>query len=392
MTSADNAISNAVSIVSVAQANTSAAVTSVNNRVSAISTNVTSALNLISAISQQVSVLSARVASNSAQMVSADNAISNAVSIVSVAAAAKNLIITVLDEGVTILSNPTAIDFTGAGVSVSVSGTKAVIIIPGGAGGGSVTSANFVSLRGLVQSNSADFTSFKASINNFGDVSAVPTADQQVMTWNSAAGQWVASTITAGVGSVTSAELSAVSAAAKSAIDIVSAQVASVNSALLVRIGGILDTQIRITSTLQSTAGSALVDVSGLILTVAADQTWRVEGYLLISTSAATAGLKMGFSVPVLSTPRYTKIIAGSAGQSATVAGGGGQLQISGSSALLSITGIGPAGAAVPVKFDAMFNVASAGTFTLQACGIASTAASPMHFLPGSYMIAYRIK
>jgi hypothetical protein len=134
------------------------------------------------------------------------------------------------------------------------------------------------------------------------------------------------------------------------------------------------------------------VDISGMVLTVAADETWRIEGYLLMSTSAATAGLRMGFSVPPLSLPRYTKIIAGSAAQSATIAGGGGQLQVSGQSIMLSITGIGPAGAAVPVKFDAIFNVASAGTVRLMACGIASTAASPLHIMAGTYMIAYRIK
>lgn len=174
MTSADNAISNAVSIVSAAQATTSAAVTSVNQVVSVLSQQ-------ISVISQQVSVLSARVESNSAQMTSADNAISNAVSVVSAAAALKNLIITVIDEGVTTLSNPTAFDFVGAGVQVSVSGSKAVVSI-GGGGAASVTSAEYTSLVDRVSANSAQMTSADNAISNaVSIVSAAQASTQSVV-------------------------------------------------------------------------------------------------------------------------------------------------------------------------------------------------------------------
>lgn len=563
MTSADNAIS-AVAADALSKANT------VSNAVSVLSVVVSNTVSAVQANSADVTSLKNRVSANSAQMVSADNAISNAVSIVSVAVTTKNTIITVIDEGTSVLSNPAFLEFTGAGVSVSVSGTKAVIIIPGGAGGGSVTSADFVSLRGLVQSNSAqmtsadnaisaavvvvsalvstvasalsvrintvsnavsalsldsltnvslatppndgdvlmynasanewhssaapggtasvtsaehlslvdrvsanstqmvsadnaisavaadalskanavsnavsvlsvvvsntvsavqansadvtslknrvsaisaDLTSFKQSINNFGDVSAVPS-DQQVLTWSSAAGAWVASTITAGVGSVTSAEVSAVSAAAASAdatlsvrIDSVaslasnaisaiqanSAQMTSADNALSVRIGGILDTEIRIVSNTQSTNGSALVDVSGMVLTVGANETWEFYGVLLVSTSATTVGLRAGLSVTPLSTPRYIKFVGGSAAQSATVAGGGGQLQVSGNSIMLSLTGIGAAGAAIPINFNGLFNTTSAGTIRLMTCGIASTAASPLHIMPGTYMVCKRL-
>lgn len=516
MTSADNAISNAVSIVSAAQADTSAAVTSVNQ--------------IVSVISQQVSVLSARVAANSAQMVSADNAISNAVSIVSVAQAATsaaqaatsaavtsvNQVVSVLSQQVSVLSarvGSNSADFTSFKQSinnfgdvstsspasaqvlryVSATGQWTNQTITGGSG--SVTSANFVSLRSVVQANSAQMVSADNAISNAVSVvsaavasvqSAVSalqfpaiesvtsavysvveadrgkikyftnatsievilgnglTSGFQAVIWRgSAAGELKLSAVTTlesqgtvlsaintaatiihkgsnvwmaagafagggGAGSVTSAELSAVSAAAQAANSALSAQMASAilneasvrsaaDAALSVRIdsaggGPFLNTQIRIVSSMQSTNGSALVAVSGLVLSVNANETWKIEGYLLISTSAATAGLRAGFSVPPLSLPRYAKFIAGSAAQSATIAGGAGQLPVSGQSITLSITGIGPAGAAVPVKFDAFFNVASAGTVNLMACGIASTAASPLHIMAGSYMICYRVK
>lgn len=440
MTSADNAISNAVSIVSAAQAVTSAAVTSVNQ--------------IVSVISQQVSVLSARVNSNSAQMTSADNAISNAVSIVSVAIASVQSVVSTLQypaiESVTsavysvveadrgkikYFTNATSIEVVlpngltsgfqavlwrgsaagqlkisaattleSQGTVLSSINTAATIInrgsniwlaagaFAGGGGTASVTSAQVASIASVVaansvqlasvasvvHANSADFTSFKASINNFGDVSAVPS-DQQVLTWNSAAGQWVASTITAGIGSVTSAELSAVSAAAQSANNVLSSRMF------------FLDSKILMMSSLQSTNGSALVDVSGMVLTVAADETWVLNGYLVVSTSAATAGVRAGFSVTPLSLPRLANFIGASAGQSAGVRIGAGQLQVSGSSVILSLAATG-AGTPTQIKFDAIFNVASAGTVRLQACGIASTAASPLHIMPGTYMICYRVK
>ena len=544
MTSADNAISNAVSIVSAAQAVTSAAVTSVNDRVSAISTDVTSIRSVVSSLSTRLSDLTSVVSAlsqansaahvsimsaisvNSAQMTSADNAISNAVSIVSVAAASKNNIIMILSAGVSLLSNPTALDFTGAGVQVSVSGNKATISI-GGGGGGSVTSAEVfdaisvvsnavsivsaaqavtsaevtsvksvlgsvqsalshltsvvsalsqansaahVSIMSAISVNSAQMTSADNAISNavsivsaaqavtsaevtsvksvLGSVqsalshltsvvsalsqslsvlsntnsanhasimAAVSTKNPTIMIMSagtsllsspvfldftgagvqiSVSGSKATISITAGgTGSVTSAEVvqgdSAVSAAAASGIDTVSNAV----SGALVRIGGILNTQVHIVSDTQSTTASTMVDISGLVLTVDAGETWRVEGYILMSTSAAGAGMKMGYSVPPLSLPRYTRIMIGSAAvQSAAVGGAAGQLQVSGTSVIMSVTGGFVAGAPHPIKFDAVFNVASAGTFRVKACGIASTAASPLHILPGSYMICFRIK
>jgi hypothetical protein len=82
MTSADNAISNAVSIVSAAQLSTWNAV---SNEISVRAAASAALETHINTVSNAVSVVSAQVATNSAQMTSADNAISNAVSIVSAA-------------------------------------------------------------------------------------------------------------------------------------------------------------------------------------------------------------------------------------------------------------------------------------------------------------------
>jgi hypothetical protein len=148
--------------------------------------------------------------------------------------------------------------------------------------------------------------------------------------------------------------------------------------------------QIRIVSTEQSTTGSALVDISGLVLTVAAGETWEVDGMILVSTSVATAGLRLGCSVTPLSSPRWLRFNRVSGGQSGGIMGGGGLMQVSGSSTLLSLANTGSTQAGVGYK--GIFNVASSGTFRLQYGGIASVTASPINIMPGSYMKAFRLK
>jgi hypothetical protein len=82
MTSADNAISNAVSVVSAAQLSTQNALSNEISARQAASADLKSAINVVS---NAVSVISAQIATNSAQMTSADNNLSNAISVVSAA-------------------------------------------------------------------------------------------------------------------------------------------------------------------------------------------------------------------------------------------------------------------------------------------------------------------
>jgi hypothetical protein len=110
----------------------------------------------------------------------------------------------------------------------------------------------------------------------------------------------------------------------------------------------------------------------------------------MLSTSAATVGLKVGTSVPVLSLPRFIEFTRLSAGQSAGVIGGGGLMQVSGASQFLSAANAG--GVLFGVRYAGVFNVASAGTFRLMYGGTASTAASPVHIMAGSYLKAIRLK
>jgi hypothetical protein len=141
----------------------------------------------------------------------------------------------------------------------------------------------------------------------------------------------------------------------------------------------------------QSIAASALTDLSGMVLTVGADQTWKFEGMMLVSTSSPTAGLRLGFSVPPLSLPRLVVIDAVSGnGQSVGGVRAGAQLQVSGNSIILSMTSSNWGGA-VPVQFEGIFNTTSSGTFRVMAANVGSATGSPNHYV-GGYMIAYRLK
>jgi hypothetical protein len=148
-----------------------------------------------------------------------------------------------------------------------------------------------------------------------------------------------------------------------------------------------------IVSNAQAINASTLTDISGLVVTVAADETWHVEGMLLLSTSAAGAGLKIGASCPPLSSPRMILIDSLSAGGQGSVAGlkAGGQLQVSGASTWLSQVSTNGMSVPAAIEFKAMFNVASAGTFRMMAAGIASTTASPINIM-GGYMKCWRLK
>jgi hypothetical protein len=291
MTSADDAIS-------AAQAATSAAVTSVNNRVSAISTQLTSVQsalsalsqansadhvsirNLVSIVSNAVSIVSAQVATNSSDFTSFKQSInnigdvstsaptstqilvyisatgqwinttpvagsgsvtSNEASAISAAAASGintvsnavsalsvqlSLQISALSQVISALSQTNSADHVSIRNLISIV-SQAVSVV---SAANAVTSAAVTSVNNRVSAISADLTSFKVSLNNLGDVSIDTPSDGQALIYRATSAQWVNSTIVAGSGSVTSNEVSAVSAAAASAISIVSAAVVSAMS------------------------------------------------------------------------------------------------------------------------------------------------------------------
>lgn len=270
----------------------------------------------------------------------------------------------------------------------------------GGTGGGSVTSNE---LSAAAATLSTRINSVQSAVSTA--ISAIQANSAQMKSADDAISNAV-SIVSVAVG-VVSADLTSVKdrvsansatlSNAQSAIQANSAQMTSADNAISnavsivsVKVAGVPTQIVKIVSNVQSTAGSAMVDISGLILTLSAGESWQIEGRVLVSTSVATAGLKMGCSVAPLSSPRFIRFDRASTGQSGGVLAGAGQLQLSGTSQFFSAANLG--GLVNMVDIKAVLNVASAGIFQIQACGIASTAASPLHIMPGSYLICTKLK
>lgn len=499
-----NATSNAVSIVSVAQAATSAAVTSVNNRISGVSADLTSFkasinnfgdVSVPSPIDGQVIMWNTSAAKwlastipagsgsvTSNELSAAVAALSNSISVVSASNALKNPILTIQGEGVTIVSAPNVINFRGPAVSTKLSAGVVVVSIESG-GGGSVTSANFASLQSVVQANSAqmtsannaisnavsivsvaqaatsaavtsvnnrissvsaDLTSFKASINNFTDVSIVSPTSAQMLVYKSAVGKWVNSAPPGGSGSVTSQELSVVAAGLSSRIDTVSNAISVLSavfsnqlsvisaavvvlsnnvsvlsnnvSVLSVAVGDLSNNLSNLTSVanvisnqlsalggqqrtvvqnIQSIALSTYVQISGLSVTFAASAVYEIEGQIVFNVSAISA---TGYNIRLLASAFTQRYAVGAWQFTSAMAASTGGANV----ALLNhnFHGMSGAGLSVASAGTAQTNIvrvtgmiatsATGGTLNVEARVLVGTI--PMHIFYGSYLIARRLQ
>lgn len=393
-----------------------------SNEASAISAQAASAL------SQALSVLSV---TDAALSVRADS-VANAVSVVSQALSVLSTRHTSLASDVShIRSAVSNVSATSAGGG-SATGLQAVVdalsnkISATAAGAMSITSAEFTSLQSDVshirsavsnvsaQSAGGSATGLQAVINllsnkisaSGGGGGSVTSTEASAISQNASANavsivnaklstlSFTFSTVSVKGQQSVNNQLASVISDAMSAGDAVSADLTSVKSVIGAKAPWLAAKYVVI-SNLQSIAASALTDVSGMVLTVGADETWKFEGMVLVHTSGSnTAGLRLGFSTPPLSTPRFA-VFDGVSAPAQSVGGlrAGAQMAVSGSNVILSVTSsqFAAAGSAVPFGFEGIFNVASAGTFRLQAANVASATQSPTH-INGGYMIAYRLK
>lgn len=203
-----DAVSAAVPTVSV----TSAELASVDARVTSVASIASAAASAVNALSVVVSNHTSAIAANSAQMASADNAISAAAAAVSARLDSTNTVVS--NQGSAIVAN--SAQMTSADNALSA----AINVV-----------SNALSNEISVRTSAVNAVSNRLStwtLDNLADVSAPAPADGNTILWNSAQAQWVASAPPAGAGSVTSAELQAVSAAAASADGTLSVRVDSV--------------------------------------------------------------------------------------------------------------------------------------------------------------------
>ena len=285
-----------------------------------------------SVTSTELSAVSAAAASNIASVLSVANAASNAASIVS--------------QAVSI---------------VSVNAASALSIANAASAAAAAVSAAHTSLVSDVARISVNVSAISTAVSVLSNLfSTLRGGSAGAVLQKSGAGDfaWVWSTIAAGAGSVTSTELSA--------------RAPSLAASLYVTNG----TQSIATST-------ANTNISGLSFAVGANQTWQFEGVLMVSTSATTVGMKLGASVPPLSSPKFMW----ARGQSFDDQG---SLAVSANSAPISMLSV-VAGLGF-LEIRAIMNTTSSGVVQFTGAAIASATASPLHIISGSYMKAFRIK
>lgn len=345
--SADNVLSNLISALSVVVSNQSSAIVansaqttsiagalsvridSVSNNLSqnsvilsnlasaviANSADVTSLKNRVSANSATLSNALSAIATNSAQMKSADDAISNAVSVLSsqlslqVSAISTRLSDITSNIGVMSL-NLSALSTRVDSISNNLSQNSAVL--SNAVSAIVANSADTTSLKTRVAGISADLTSFKVSLNNFGDVSTGTVTDGQYLVFNSASQQWVNSTIAAGTASVTSQKMSlaiAVETSNRVSADNALSNAVSALSVQLSLVASALSQQISALSVVVSNTASAVVansaDITSLKNRVSANSAIVSNALSAITANSAqmtSADNAISQAISVLST------------------------------------------------------------------------------------------
>lgn len=423
---AGSVTSNELSAVSAAAAS---AISIVSNAVSIVSVNAASALSIANAASNAASIVSVAVSAEISNRISADNALSNAISAVSAQLSVQvsalsqrisehSLAISVFSQLFSTLRGGSA----GAVLQKSGAGDFAWVWSTVAAGAGSVTSAELQSAKNSV-SAAVDVVSNAVSIVSVAhaslvsDVSrislnvsalsvglasaslAISTFSQLFSTLRggsagavlqkSGAGDfaWVWSTIAAGAGSVTSAELqsaknsvSADLATLSLAVSVLSNTISVMSAAKLTR------AQYRIISDAAGVTVSATTQtpIAGLSLSLAAGAIYEIEVFMKYSLAgSAASGMRVMLSLPALASGGG----AGIAFRTSAGAGGPGVHQgWQGVSTTLTVS-VG-AGVVNVVQYIGMVNVSAAGTLQAQ---VAVSAGGNVIFSRGSYAKAFRI-
>jgi hypothetical protein len=296
MTSADNALSNAISVVSAQVGANSAQNTSTE---AVLSSRINAVVNNVSQLSVTVSAISTRLSSLSSQVTSLN--------------AVKNRIVSVANHSSVINTNPERIDFTGNAVSAYLSGSTVKVDISVTAGGASVTSAEYLSLVNRVSAVSTDVTSVKSVVDAGG-------------------GLWV------------------------------------------------------VVQNEQGISATTLTNVSGLSLTLSAGGIYKIEG-MLLNRMSVTNTYRLGATWPAMVSGEGGGFWQGalSIGNNASV-----RLGVFNETGSGSVTfSIAAAANVMPIKLDAVFHTSATGTFQVQAAASVNT--SPLLIKAGSYIRAYKI-
>jgi hypothetical protein len=393
--SADNALSNLISALS---AQLSLQVSALSQVHSALSANVAT-------ISLNVSAISSRLSAETSDRISADNALSNLISALSVQL---SLQISAMSQVHSALSaNVATISLNASAMSTKISVlsdahtslVNRVSANSGTGGAGSVTSTELSAASAAAASNLASVMSILSAAMVSGDIAVsnllsadaalsnnISALSAQLSLDNSALSQAI---------SVLSVQLSLQVSAMSQALSVFEAQIAP---------GG---AQIRVVATGGAITGSAVTNISGLSISVAAAGTYQVEGQVLFNISAlSTVGVGFGLSYPAMaaaagrwegefgSTLNPQFVWSGVSGYVASPIGNRAVAYFMESAAaaqsnviiLSGVPGIS-AGKTYRVKVDGLFNVSANGTLQV----VCKQVQAAIVVLKGSFIRAYKI-
>jgi hypothetical protein len=218
--------------------------------------------------------------------------------------------------------------------------------------------------------------------------------------------------ISAGGGgvSVTSNELSVVSAQAKSALsDAISvgtatandlsnaisalASVVSVNTAKVTGMATSAGSRSRVVATSNVISSTTLINVSGMSLSVSAGGVYQLMAGLIVNKPSSAAIMRFGLTFPNMTRVRGVIDAPTSSLQGGipTISAVPLRIPFNGNSASGSVivSSISLARVSCYVMYDAVFAVATGGVIALQAAGSSGTAAITV--LDGSFMRLYRL-
>jgi hypothetical protein len=354
---AASAVSQALSVLSqansVAHAALSARIDATSNTVSALIVIIG---NVASVQSQGFSVLNAYDSNLTSAINVVSNAASNALSVANAASNAASIVSNALSVQAALLSNLTSAHNVLSNRVSANSGTG---------GAASVTSDE---LSVLLNSYSAR----SAGVSTRGLQSILNTLSNRI----SAAG--------GGAGSVTSTELSAVSAQAASAINIVSNAVSAIGM------------QQRSRSNQTSViSGSGLVDIAGMSASLAASAGYIVKGAIMWEKTAVSGGMAFVISLPSLGAAgSYIRMQTQSAANSEVQTGAGIPVGGGAFSAVAAGTRVTASVSAATLnvirwmEITGFLNTSAAGTMQLMA---RTSAAAQDVTIRGGYLRLYRV-
>jgi prefoldin subunit 5 len=428
-----NALSNEISNRTSADNVLSAQIASVNSQLASSISNVRSIM------SQGISVVSAALASEISNRISADNVLSAQIASVNSQLASTisqlNSVVSQLNSSFSNVRSAVSNVSTVSGAG-SATGLQAVVdalanrisIASGLASAADVKASNAQSdlnstrsqLLSMISQTNSVLSQHRSTVNDHTDVSIASPVSLQALRYASAAGQWTNQAVAGGGGSgsqsITSAlslQLASVKSQHDSAISDIRSVLSQMNSVVsnhtsaISQLNSVVSqlnsttsvlqskfslavgqsVQLRSVTGTQSFATSTLANISGMSVSVEAAGTYRIEGQLMLSASAATVGVRVAVTFPAARDP-FGYLICQLGYALLSVSDTQAVFSTSPRTVLSSPSVIG--GAKTPLRFDGEFRASAAGVFQLQIAGTSSTAVSPIHVKSGSWIRAIR--